>query len=94
MESKTIVCEKYTPTTFNSWTDGPKYVFDTNNLSDKVELDRIVAVFTIKTEEMLKIELDRIVRGSVGTFYFINDERMAGIAKDLRSDLDVRLLLL
>lgn len=94
MNDVTIVCEQYTPTTFNSWADGPKYVFDTNNLSDKVELDKIVSVFTVRNEEILKIEMDRIVYGSVGTFYFINDERMAGIAKKYRSDLDIRLLLL
>ncbi len=94
MNDVTIVCEQYTPTTFNSWTDGPKYVFDTNNLSDKVELDKIVSVFTVRNEEILKVEMDRIVYGSVGIFYFINDERMAGIAKKYRSDLDIRLLLL
>lgn len=90
----TIICERYTSTTFKGWTDGPKYVFDTTNLADKVELDRIVSVFTVRNEEALKIEMDRIVPGSAGTYYFINDERMAGVAKKFRPDLDIRLLLL
>lgn len=94
MNDKTIACERYTSTTFKSWTDGPKYVFDTNNLADKVELDRIVSVFTVRNEETLRIEMDRIVLGSVGTYYFINDERMAGVAKNIRPDLDIRLLVL
>ena len=94
MNKLTIVCERYTPTTFNSWTDGPKYIFDTNNLSDKVRLECIVSVFTVKSEDTMKAELDRFVLESVGTFYFIDDERMAGIAKQLRPDLDIRLLIL
>lgn len=94
MNDVTIVCERYTPMTFNSWTDGPKYIFDTNNLSDKVNLERIVSVFTAKSEDIMKAELDRFALESVGTFYFIDDERMAGIAKRLRPDLDVRLLIL
>lgn len=94
MNDVTILCERYTPTTFNTWTDGPNYVFDTNNLSDKVELDRVVSVFTARNEETLRVEMERIVPGSAGTFYFINDERMAGIAKRFRPDLDIRLLLL
>ena len=94
MDDTTIACEQYTSLTFKGWTDGPKYVFDTNDLSDKVDLDRIVSVFTVRSEDGLKIEMDRILFGSVGTFYFINDEHMAGIAKRLRPDLDIRLLVL
>ncbi len=94
MDDVMIICERYTPTTFKTWTDGPKYVFDTNNLADLVELDKIVSVFTIRNEETMKIEMDRIVPGSAGTYYFINDERMAGVAKRIRPDLDIRLLLL
>ena len=94
MNDITIACERYTPVTFNGWTDGPKYVFDTNNLADRVNLDRIVSVFTARNEETLRIELDRFVLEAVGTFYFIDDELMAGVAKALRPDLDVRLLIL
>lgn len=91
---KTIVCEQYTPTTFNGWTDGPKYLFDTNNLSDKVNLDLILSTFTIKSEHTMKTELGRFALNFIGTLYFINDERMAGIAKTLRPDMDVRLVIL
>lgn len=94
MDDVTIVCERYTPTTFKTWTDGPKYVFDTNNLADLVELDRIVSVFTIRSEEVLRIELGHVVLEAPGTFYFIDDERMAGVAKQFRPDLDIRLLIL
>ena len=51
-------------------------------------------MFTVKSEDTMKAELDRFVLESVGTFYFIDDERMAGIAKQLRPDLDIRLLIL
>lgn len=94
MNDMTIVCERYTPMTFNSWTDGPKYIFDTNDLSDKVNLERIVSVFTVKSESALKADLNGFVLESVGTFYFIDDERMAGVAKALRPDLDIGLLVL
>lgn len=86
--------EQYTPLTLREWTDGPKYIIDTNGVIDSIDLCDLCTVITAPSEVSVRTVLERFLMNGVATIYFVDDKHMAGLAMQLRPDLDIRLLLL
>lgn len=84
--------EIYTPTTFKSWTDGPKCIIDTMNLVDTIDTMGVSSVMNAPSEIASRTELERFRPGDVSTIYFLNDANMAGLAIMIRPDLNITLL--
>lgn len=89
----TISCEAYTDTIFKEWTDGPKVVLDTVCFGGLEEYKDTIVTIVIENDDALKMVLNNVAFESVATFYFIDDARSAELARILRPDLNIRLLV-
>jgi hypothetical protein len=92
MITKPIRTEQYQRTTFKSWTDGPKYLFDLQNVAlPQEELADVKQVYAnVRVEDVKKLLEQHPT--TVGTFYVLGSLKEFMQVVDVRPDLDVRLL--
>lgn len=92
--NQVMICEQYSVSTFNGWTDGPKYVIDTMALPMLAHSIDDYTYYAVNSIDDVEALLALFPPNAVGTIYIASDAETATRAFALRPDIDIRRLVL
>lgn len=92
--NQVMICEQYSASTFNGWTDGPKYVIDTMALPLLAHSIDDYVYYAVNSIDDVDTLMAMFPPKAVGTIYIVSDDETAARVFALRPDMDIRRLVM